>query len=160
MNQIITPRHEILVLELHGRMDSHTAGQTYDTLVALARSGHPALVVDLSGVDYVTRAGVRGLVVAARMLIVEGGEMRICRAGPRATELLLGIGYRHLLKLDDTRAQSLAILEPWGGMATSIAEFLTAPARPATIVDGRSISQQQAVRGPQGHVPSRQRVLS
>lgn len=160
MNQTIIPRDDTLVLEFHGRMDSHTAGQTYDRLVALARSGHRNLVVDLSGVDGVTRAGVRGLIVAARLLMIGGGEMRICGAGLRATELLLGMGYRHLLKLDGTQAQSLAILAPWGGMATSIAEVLTAPACASTIAEGRSESRQKAALGPQGHAPSKHRALS
>lgn len=158
MNQTIIPRHHTLVLEFHGRMDSQTAGQTYDTLVALARSGHPNLVVDLSGVDCVTRAGIRGLIVAAKMLMAVGGEMRICGAGPRATELLLGIGYHHLLKLDGTRAQSLAILAHWGGMATSIAEVLNAPECASTIVEGWSESRQQAVQGSQGYAPWKQRA--
>ena len=160
MNQTIIHRHDTLVLEFHGHMDSHTAGQTYDTLVALVRSGHPNLVVDLSGVDCVTRAGVRGLIVAAKMLMVEGGEMRICGAGPRATELLLGMGYHHLLKLDGTRAHSLAILAPRGGMPKSIAEFLTAPACPATIVEGQFESRRRAALSPQGHAPSKQRAVS
>ncbi len=165
VTQTTAPLPAILVIEFHGRMDSHSVGQTYDTLMKLTRSGQQNLIVDLSGVAYVTRAGVRGLIVAAKMLEIRGRTMRICGSGPRATELLIGLGYRHLLKLDRSRAQSLAILASSDGMATSIAEILTAPAypaTPATVVEDHRDSERltSGARDRQDHATSERRAVS
>ena len=58
------------------------------------------MVVDLEGVSSMTRAGARGILVAAKMLQCRGGEMRICGANEGVRRGLLNTGFRHLLAVD------------------------------------------------------------
>lgn len=101
---------EFQIVEITGVVDRNAAGAVYDALVEAAGDGRRKLVVDLSGVRHMTRAGTRGFVVAAKLMRPGQGEMRICGAS-RATEALLrGLGHFHLLKCDPTIEMSILSL--------------------------------------------------
>ena len=84
----------VLVVSVAGDVESRTAGHLYDVLVECAvenvGQGRTRLIVDLSGVESMTRAGVRGLFVAAKLMDAGRGEMRICGADPKIFALLKG----------------------------------------------------------------------
>ena len=100
----------IPVVRVSGTLDSRASGYLYDVLVDSTGKGNTKLIVDLSGVQSMTRAGVRGLVVAARRLAPPRGGMRICGADPSIEALLQGLGHNHLLKCDPTIQASMAKL--------------------------------------------------
>jgi anti-anti-sigma factor len=96
----ITKIDDILLAELTGTLDCMAAGAVYDALVQPIDENTCRLIVDMSGVTRLTRAGVRGLVVAAKLCTTAGGKMRICSADAPATRLLNNLGFRHLLRLE------------------------------------------------------------
>jgi anti-anti-sigma factor len=100
----------VVIVDVAGAVDSHAAGDLYDVLVERAGEGRTTLIVDLSGVHIMTRAGVRGLVVAAKLMKHARGEMRICGAQRPIEAFLKGLGFNHLLKRDPTLQLSLAQL--------------------------------------------------
>jgi anti-anti-sigma factor len=63
---IATQLQEFSAVEVRGRIDSTTAGSLQERLCALARSGHKGLIVDLGQVPYMSSAGFRALLVAAK----------------------------------------------------------------------------------------------
>jgi anti-anti-sigma factor len=101
---------KVVIVNVAGAVDSHAAGRLYDVLVERTGAGRTMLIVDLSGVHVMTRAGVRGLVVAAKLMQHARGEMRICGAQPSIEALLQNLGFHHLLKCDPTFQASLARL--------------------------------------------------
>ncbi|MBW8640184.1 STAS domain-containing protein [Hoeflea sp. WL0058] len=100
------------IVEIAGAVDSRSAGQLYDVLVDIVRDSQSKLIVDLSKVQSMTRAGVRGLVVAAKLLMPGRDKMRICGANRTTEDMLRGLGLDHLLNIDPTLEASLAILFP------------------------------------------------
>ncbi|QEW27097.1 anti-anti-sigma factor [Roseovarius indicus] len=100
MHISITTLDDILVAELSGALTCMAAGPVYDALVRHVDETACRLIVDMSGVTRLTRAGVRGLVVAAKLCVTHGGKMRICGADASATLLLTSLGFRHILKLE------------------------------------------------------------
>lgn len=100
----------VVIVSVAGTVDSHAAGDLYDALVRCIGEGSTKLIVDLSGVHIMTRAGARGVIVAAKLMSTGNTEMRICSA-PRAVEdFLQSLGFTHLLKCDPTLRSSLAHL--------------------------------------------------
>jgi anti-anti-sigma factor len=72
--RIVEQRHDdVLVLELAGRVGAASAGLLAEA-VANAFNRGDRLVVDLSGVDYVSSAGLRALEVAAGEAAGNGGR--------------------------------------------------------------------------------------
>ncbi len=63
---IATQLQEFSAVEVRGRIDSTTAGSLQERLCALARSGHKGLIVDLAQVPYMSSAGFRALLLAAK----------------------------------------------------------------------------------------------
>jgi len=129
MKLSITIFNEIALVRISGTVDSHAAGHLYDGLVKRVREGDRTLIIDLAGVPVMTRAGVRGIIVAARLLQNARGAMRICGANTGVAAFLKGLGFDHLLVCDPTLQASLIALCPdTGRRAAIIAAGLTARA--------------------------------
>lgn len=100
------------IIAVSGVIDSTGAGRLLDALVEGTLNGGHKLIVDLSDVTTLTRAGVRGFVVAAKLSITAGGTMRICGAAPSVEKVLRGLGYSYLLRFDRSVDASIAALSP------------------------------------------------
>ncbi|MGB3245011.1 MAG: STAS domain-containing protein [Sulfitobacter sp.] len=107
---IRTDADATVIVELSGDIDLYAAGDVLNALVGSAQTAKRKLVVDLSGVQRITRAALRGFVVAAKLLQSQRGDMRICGANPSVEASLRGLGMDHLLKFDASRARSIAAL--------------------------------------------------
>lgn len=93
---------DFLIVEIEGILDGNAAGPLSDTLVDAVSDGWKKLIVNLACVPHATHAGVRGLIVTAKLLKSGRGEMRICGANAATEALLRGLGFHHLLKCDPT----------------------------------------------------------
>ncbi|WP_226577676.1 STAS domain-containing protein [Acuticoccus sediminis] len=152
MNIWVNAHGDLLIVGVSGVVDSRAAGPLYDTLVGCSRHRGARLIVDLGGVTRLTRAGVRGLLVAARLVRQGGGTMRICGAGPEAASLLADLGFRSLVTLDADRAAAVAAIArdmprvpPAQSLAAEAAVFST---RPAAGLDRAPAAAQDRCRHP------------
>ena len=57
---------DVTVLEPFGRLDSTTAKELIDRLIALVQAGRSAIVIDLKNIVYITSAGFHALLTANR----------------------------------------------------------------------------------------------
>jgi anti-anti-sigma factor len=69
---------EVTVLEVHGRLDSTTAKELGDRLIALLRAGQGAIVVDLKNIAYISSAGFRVLLIANRAAAEKRSKLALC----------------------------------------------------------------------------------
>ncbi|MEO3415222.1 STAS domain-containing protein [Roseovarius sp. CAU 1744] len=87
----------IAAFEISGDITCGDAGALYDALVDSVQSGVTTMIVELSRVRRVTRSGLRGLFIAAKLLQQVHGEMRICGVNRSVQGSLRGQGFDHLL---------------------------------------------------------------
>jgi len=81
--EITQTRHgDVVVLALNGRLDAHTAPQAEAPLLAPIEQGAKQLLVDFSRVDYISSAGLRVLLVAARTISENDGKIVLCGLKP------------------------------------------------------------------------------
>lgn len=85
------------LVKISGIVDSHAAGRVSDTLVESLNEGRSSLVVDLCEVEQLTRAGMRGLIVAAKLTQMSRGQMLICGASAEIVDYLGTMGIDHLV---------------------------------------------------------------
>jgi len=78
MKLIEVMAEDITVLEAHGRLDSTTAQQLRDRLIALVQVGRSAIVVDLKNIAYICSAGFQALLVANRAPAESQGNLALC----------------------------------------------------------------------------------
>ncbi|SDZ58372.1 hypothetical protein SAMN05444004_12521 [Jannaschia faecimaris] len=99
MEQINFPRPGALVTAIAGRMDSSTSGGQIDALVEAIDACDGDLELSLADVPQVTAAGVRCLIVAAKLMQSQGRRLWLTELRPDVEEFLLGRGHTHLLGL-------------------------------------------------------------
>jgi anti-sigma B factor antagonist len=76
------------LITVNGRIDSSNAFELDDSFKKLADDGRYQLVVELSGVDYMSSAGLRALVAAFRESKKHRGDVRLANPSTRMSEVL------------------------------------------------------------------------
>jgi anti-sigma B factor antagonist len=69
---------DVTVLEAYGRLDSTTAKEFGDRLIALVQAGRNTIVVDLKNIIYISSAGFRVLLIANRATSEKQGKLALC----------------------------------------------------------------------------------
>jgi len=69
---------DVTIVEAYGRLDSTTAKELGDRLIALVQAGRRSIVVDLGNVVYISSAGFRVLLIANRATAEKQGGLALC----------------------------------------------------------------------------------
>ncbi|MBI0536427.1 anti-sigma factor antagonist [Roseomonas sp. KE2513] len=96
----------LTVAALDGRLDTATAPATEEKLVALLEGG--GVVADMSGVRYVSSAGLRVLLKAAKQARTKGVPFSVCGLQPAVQEVFEISGFDKIIPSHPTRAAALA----------------------------------------------------
>jgi len=94
------------IAALEGRLDTATAPETEERLLALMEGG--ALIADMAGVRYVSSAGLRVLLKAAKQARTRGQGFSVCGLQPAVREVFEISGFDKIIPLHATRAEALA----------------------------------------------------
>lgn len=97
-----------LVLAPAGRLDSNTSEIFERQLMARVDAGNTRLVVDFAGLEYISSAGLRVLLMLAKRLKSEGGRFALCRLRAPIREVLEISGFIPLLTVVDDLDAALA----------------------------------------------------
>ncbi len=84
----INPLKRVVLVTVDCRVDSTNASELDDALKELTGKGHSNIVVNLSGVDYMSSAGLRALVSTLRECKKKRGELGISEPSDRVAEVL------------------------------------------------------------------------
>ena len=87
----ISSRHfvDIVVAVPIGRIDHAAAGKLEQSLAPLlaAQSGNGGLILDFSGVDYISSVGLRVLMIAAKQMRGRGAHIAVAALQPVVAEI-------------------------------------------------------------------------
>ena len=100
----------VTVVDLSGRLDSSTSGEAMDQLSALVNGGATRLVLNLRDLSYISSAGLRSIIVAAKLSKSLNGDMRLCEPNGLVTKILEASGFANLVKIDSNEGQSIEAL--------------------------------------------------
>ncbi|RJP51467.1 MAG: anti-sigma factor antagonist [Anaerolineaceae bacterium] len=90
------------VIEINGRVDSSTAPQLSQTLDKVCDQGHFKLVLDMTGLEYMSSAGFRALLATQRTCKrYNRGEVVLAAVPTRIREALELAGFTELFKSYD-----------------------------------------------------------
>ena len=91
--------YDVLVVDLDGRLDSRSVGDVGDQLVHLAQGAQRRVLLNLAEVTYISSAGLRVILRAAKLAQENHGEVKICSASDGVKEVLETAGFDSLIKL-------------------------------------------------------------
>ncbi len=95
------------LLALKGRIDSATAGLFEQAVLSLfSAPGHRA-VLDFAAVDYISSAGLRVVLMAAKRARQGQGRLMLCALPPQVREVFEISGFLKIIDTVDERATAL-----------------------------------------------------
>ena len=106
----ITQRVEgdVTVFLPEGRIDTQAADEMDQALQAAVAGGIHKIVVDMSGVDYISSAGLRSLAAVLVKCRDEGGDMKLAALNKRVTRVFNIVGFDLLMSLHGTTDAAIA----------------------------------------------------
>ena len=108
MEMTETKRGDIVVLSISGRVDASNAGSVEEKLLSLIARGDRRILVDGADLDYISSAGLRALLVAAKRLRNDGGRMGLCALQDYVKEILDMVNLTAVLEVYATQKDAIA----------------------------------------------------
>jgi stage II sporulation protein AA (anti-sigma F factor antagonist) len=99
---------ETLVVCPEGQINSANAGGIEAELLGQVEKGERKVVLDFSGLDYISSAGLRVVLLLAKRLKQQAGSLVLCGMQPHVHEVFDISGFLGILTVVDTRAAALA----------------------------------------------------
>jgi anti-anti-sigma factor len=96
-----------LILEVKGRIDAVTTPKLEEECKAWIDQGEKFVVMDLGGVDYISSAGLRTILMLARKLKGIGGEIRFCGLRGMVQEVFSISGFHSLFPIFSSVSEAL-----------------------------------------------------
>ena len=98
----------IKTLALSGQLDTTSAPQLESEGISLISKGCKALVIDFSGLEFISSAGLRAVFTIVKKTMPLGGKLAICGAAGMVKNALTMSGFDSFIPLKDTRAEAVA----------------------------------------------------
>ena len=103
----VEARNGIRVVGLIGRLDTSTSPDLEKRLLGLAYAGERRLVLDFGGVEYISSAGLRVLLLVVKRLRAAGGELVLCTLGPAVRQVFELAGFIAIFPIEASRAAAV-----------------------------------------------------
>src|SRR3546814_8881959 len=107
MTMTIEGQGDRAVVALAGRLDSTSAAETEVRILAQIESGHPRIVVDAAGLDYLSSAGLRVFLVVAKRVKAAGGGLALHSLTDHVREVFEISGFVNVLTVCPSREEAL-----------------------------------------------------
>lgn len=99
---------EILLVSTAGQINSANAAELETQLLQWVEEGEHKWVLDMSGVEYISSAGLRVVLLLAKRLKQQGGHVVMCSLQPHVLEVFDISGFLSILDVADSRDAALA----------------------------------------------------
>jgi anti-anti-sigma factor len=99
--------NEVKVLAFEGRLDTQTSPDAQQQLIQLIEAGSTKILVNLEKLDYISSAGLRVLLVVAKKLKANAGELRICSLNAVVKEVFDISGFDMILPVSASESEAL-----------------------------------------------------
>jgi anti-anti-sigma factor len=98
---------EIVTLSLSGKLDTTTAKMFQEKILGHIESGERRFVIDLARLDYISSAGLRVFVLAAKRLAGENGKIVLCSLTSSVREVFDIAGFSSIFSIYGSRDEAM-----------------------------------------------------
>ena len=99
-----------MIAKAVGRIDGANAREFENALHATLGENDKALILDMQSLSYVSSAGLRVILMAAKMLQRRGGKFVVCSLSDSINEVFEISGFNRIIPTHATRSEALAAL--------------------------------------------------
>ena len=100
-------QNDVTIVAFGGSLDSKTSPQAQQALDGICAAGTRKLLVDFTALDYISSAGLRVLLGAAKRLNGAGGALRLFGLNETVREVFQISGFSTILAVFATEAEAL-----------------------------------------------------
>jgi len=100
----------VLSIRVTGRVDALTASELEKEVVAVLAAPRARCVLDLAGVDYMSSAGLRVLMMGARAAAGVQGRFAVCSVQKTVYDVLAMVGFLPLIEIHEDHSLALEAL--------------------------------------------------
>ncbi len=100
-------KQDILILHVQGRLDAISSPAAERKVFDYIHRGQHQLLLDFSGVDYLSSAGMRMLLSTAKKLKALSGKLVVSSVTPNVMDVLRMSGFDHVLEIAQTEEDGL-----------------------------------------------------
>jgi anti-anti-sigma factor len=101
---------DVVILTVEGRLDQMGAPAIEKTGLTLIQGGVRRILLDMTGVEYISSAGLRTLLVMAKMMKGAQGRLLLCCLTPLVREVMEISGFDKVLTCVENRETALTAL--------------------------------------------------
>ena len=98
----------ITVVYLSGQLGSTTYGEVSDRLVKMVKDGVDKILLNLKDLEFITSAGLRSILVPAKLQKGRSGQLMMCEANETVSEILKTSGFVDLIALHESEAAAVS----------------------------------------------------
>lgn len=102
---------DTVVLSLQGRLDPNTSGTFDQAFNRLIEQGKTRFVLGLAQLEYVSSAGLRSLLLAAKKMKSISGKLALCQLGEHVQEVFDMSGFSAIFAIKATEEEALQSVE-------------------------------------------------
>ena len=107
MELTIIEKNGVSILELKGSLDTNSAPDIFTKVTELIDSGHQKLLFDLTETDFVSSAGLRVFLAAAKKLMAKGGLVNLCGPNDVVKDILEISGFNTIIEVKSSVNEAL-----------------------------------------------------
>lgn len=97
------------VVMIEGRLDSSTSGELEKKLLTIMDAGEKNIVVDFAGMDYISSAGLRVLLMAAKKTSKLGGKVVLAALSANVKEVFDIAGFTSIFTIAASQQKALEV---------------------------------------------------
>ena len=106
--QIHTAREgKASVVQLQGKVDATSAPSVEQALLGVIEQGEKKLVIDCAGLDFISSAGLRSLLLAVKKMKASGGSIALAALQPHVKEVFDISGFSSLFVIHGSKADAV-----------------------------------------------------
>jgi len=99
---------EILLVSTAGQINSANAAELESRVLEWVEEGEHKWVLDMAGLEYISSAGLRVVLLLAKRLKQKGGHLVLCSLQPHVLEVFDISGFLSILDVADSRDAALS----------------------------------------------------
>ena len=108
METDIKQENHITTISVKGSVDALTAAELTKTINKQIAESHVNLVIDLTGLDFMSSAGLRSLLGAVKESRSHGGDLRIVSTNVGIGKVLKMSGFHNIAKVFTSQADAVS----------------------------------------------------
>jgi anti-sigma B factor antagonist len=107
MNILKEKTGDYSILTIDGRIDTSTSAAFEAEIDQLFNSGEKNIILNCSGLNYISSSGLRVFLVAQKKTISMHGKLQLCNMQPAIKEIFVISGFSTIFRIFDLQEEAL-----------------------------------------------------